>query len=77
MNDENKTDLLSLSPAELEALMLSIGEPKYRATQIFPHLHRGLAPTQMTKLGKATREKLDAVSYCHFLHRVKGQVYAL
>ena len=66
MNEENKTDLLSLSPAELEALLLSIGEPKYRATQIFPQLHRGLTPAQMTNIGKATREKLDAVSYCHF-----------
>lgn len=66
MNDAPKTDLLSLSPAELEALMLSIGEPKYRASQLFTQLHRGLAPSEMTNVGKATREKLDAVSYCHF-----------
>ena len=66
MNDEKKIDLLSLLPSELEQLMLSIGEPKSRASQLFPQLHRGLSPHEMTNVGKATREKLDAVSYCHF-----------
>ena len=66
MNDEKKIDLLSLLPHELEAFMLSIGEPKYRASQMFPQLHRGLLPTQMSNIGKALREKLEAVSYCHF-----------
>ena len=36
------TELLSLYPDELEALLVSVGEPKYRAKQIFPQLHRGL-----------------------------------
>ncbi len=66
MNDVQKIDLLSLLPAELEELMLSIGEPKYRASQLFTQLHRGQMPADMTNVGKATREKLDAVSYCHF-----------
>ena len=30
------TDLLSLTPDELTALLLDIGEPKYRAAQMFP-----------------------------------------
>ena len=38
----NKVDLLSLLPTELEALMLRLEEPKYRARQIFSQLHRGL-----------------------------------
>ncbi len=66
MNEtEKKTDLLSLTPEELEALVVSVGEPKYRAAQIFLQLHRGLALDEMTNIGKATREKLAAVSDCH------------
>ena len=56
------TDLLSLTPEELEALLVSVGEPKYRAAQMFPQLHRGVSPEQMTNIGKATRQKLDGVA---------------
>ncbi len=58
-------DLLSLLPAELEDLLLSVGEPKYRAAQMFPQLHRGLSPDGMTNIGKKTREKLAAVAEYH------------
>ena len=57
-----KKDLLSLLPQELEALLLSVGEPRYRASQMFPQLHRGIAPEQMTNIGKTTRERLSAVA---------------
>lgn len=56
------TDLLSLTPEELEALLVSVGEPKYRAAQMFPQLHRGVSPEQMTNIGKATRQKLAGVA---------------
>ena len=36
-----QTDLLSLYPEELTELIISLGEPKYRAGQIFPALHKG------------------------------------
>ena len=58
-------DLLSLYPAELEALLLSVGEPKYRAGQMFPQLHKGLSPEEMTNVGKKTREKLSEVAEYH------------
>ena len=58
MEATEKQELLSLLPNELETAMLAIGEPKYRAKQIFPQLHRGLSPDEMTNLGKALREKL-------------------
>ena len=58
-------DLLSLLPQELEALLLSVGEPKYRAAQMFPQLHRGLSPEQMTNVGKKTRAALAEVSEYH------------
>ena len=67
-------DLLSVFPEELEALLLSVGEPKYRAKQMFPQLHKGLSPEDMTNIGKKTREKLgdlaktdeDVLSYIAF-----------
>ncbi len=68
MDTENRKilpDLLSLMPEELEALMAEIGEPKYRALQLFEQLHRGLSPDEMTNIGKKTREKLAAASRYH------------
>ena len=62
----NKKDLISLSKDELSELILSIGEPKYRATQIFGQLHKGLIPAEMSNVGKKTVEKLNAVSSCSF-----------
>ena len=56
------TDLLSYTPEELEALLLSVGEPKYRAKQMFPQLHKGLSPEEMTNIGKVTRQKLSTVA---------------
>ena len=35
MEQAKAYDLLSLLPEELEALMLALGEPKYRAAQLF------------------------------------------
>ena len=61
---QTKTELLSLLPEELSELLLSLGEPKYRASQIFPQLHKGLSLDDMTNVGKVTRQKLnDATTY--------------
>lgn len=57
-----KPNLLSLFPEELEALLLSIGEPKYRAKQLFPDMMKGKAPSEITSIGKKTVEKLSEVS---------------
>ena len=54
-----KVDLLSLFPAELEEFMISIGEPKYRAKQLFSQMHKGISPSEMTNIGKATLAKLE------------------
>ncbi|MBR7098557.1 MAG: 23S rRNA (adenine(2503)-C(2))-methyltransferase RlmN [Clostridia bacterium] len=60
-----KTELLSLLPEELEELMTELGEAKYRAAQIFPQLHRGVSPDDMTNLGKALRQKLSEAAHWH------------
>lgn len=59
MSQQTKTDLLSLLPSELEAFVVSIGEPKYRASQLFSQMHKGIAPREMTNIGKSTLAKLD------------------
>ena len=53
--------ILSYYPSELEELMLSLGEPKYRAQQIFSQLHKGILLSEMTNVGKKTKEKLADV----------------
>lgn len=67
------TDLLSLLPEELEALFVGLGEPKYRARQMFPQLHRGLSPAEMTNIGKTTREKLAGTA-SYYLPRVRRKL---
>ena len=59
-------NILSYTPEELKALMAELGEPSYRAGQIFSQLHKGIALSEMTNVGKKTREKLEAVVDCSF-----------
>ena len=56
------TNILSYTPDELISLMEEIGEPKYRAKQIFTQLHQGKSILEMTNIGKATKEKIAAVA---------------
>ena len=55
-----KTDLKSMSIDELENLLMSMGEQKFRAKQIFQWLHekRVCSFDEMTNLSKSLREKL-------------------
>ena len=63
MNNTNKADLLSLYPEEFTELILSIGEPKYRAKQIFSQIHKGISPDEITNIGKETKRKLADVAF--------------
>ncbi|NCB50970.1 MAG: 23S rRNA (adenine(2503)-C(2))-methyltransferase RlmN [Clostridia bacterium] len=62
----DKIDIKSLLPEELEAAMADIGEPKYRAKQIFGWLNRGVESFDgMTNIPAALRKKLaDNFSLC-------------
>ena len=55
-------NILSYTPEELVSLMEEIGEPKYRAKQIFSQLHAGKSILEMTNIGKATKEKIASVA---------------
>ena len=53
-----KVDILSMLPEELEGYFLSIGEPKFRAKQVFARLHKGERIGEITNLSKALRQRL-------------------
>ena len=72
-----KKELLGLLPDELEELMLSLGEPRYRAEQLFVQLHRGLSPDEMTNIGARTRERLAAVTHYHLPRVARKLVSAI
>ncbi len=52
-------DLKDLEFCELESFLKELGEPKFRAKQIFSWLHKGVESfDEMTNISKGTREKL-------------------
>ena len=55
--------LTSMSIAELTELMSELGEPKFRARQVFEWLSKGARPEEMTNLSKTLREKLSELKY--------------
>lgn len=63
INTTEKLDLLSMLPDELEEFILSIGEPKYRAGQLFAGMSKGISPENMTNIGKITKEKIFEKAY--------------
>ena len=47
-------------PEELIEYFASLGEPKFRAKQVFPRLMKGERISEITNLSKALRERLEA-----------------
>ena len=56
-----KTDLKSMDLQEMEAFLVGLGEPKFRAKQLFDWVHAKQVDSfaEMTNLSKALREKLE------------------
>ena len=59
MNEMEKTQLLGMTPDELAAYLKALGQPAFRAKQVFSWLHQGAAFEQMSNLPKALRETRD------------------
>ena len=58
------TDLKDFEFDELCAFLKEMGEPRFRAAQIFEWLHKGVESyDEMTNISKATREKLKKTTY--------------
>lgn len=55
--------LLDLTPEELQAFLTELGQPAFRARQIFSWLHRGVPFSDMTNLPKTLRETLAARAF--------------
>ena len=53
-----KTQLLSMTPEELGAYLKELGQPAFRAKQVFAWLHQGVPFEKMSNLPKALRETL-------------------
>ena len=54
-----KKDIKSMFPEELAEMLKDMGEPSYRAKQVFKWLHSGVNSfDEMTNISKALREKL-------------------
>lgn len=58
-----KIDILSLSFEELEEKITSLGEPKYRAKQIFSWINKGMWDDEMKNIPLALRKKLNEVFF--------------
>lgn len=72
-----KRDLLSYDYDELEALIISMGEPKYRAGQIFTQLARGKAPDAMPGVPRALAARLCGEAPYHLPQVERRQVSAV
>ncbi len=59
-----RTDIKSMYIYELEEMLGELGEPKYRALQIFKWLHKGLNSfDEMTNISQKLRQKLSENCY--------------
>ena len=57
-----KQDLKSMTLAEMQAAFRELGEPAFRAKQVFVWLHRGAVSfDEMTNLSKPLRQRLDGL----------------
>ena len=57
-------DIKSMTPEELAVWLKELGEPAFRAKQVFQWLYRGVTSFQeMTNLSKALRQKLEETAF--------------
>ena len=73
-----KQDLKSMTMAEMQAAFSELGQPAFRAKQVFTWLHRGATSfEEMTNLSKPLREALDARYFITQPHIARKQVSKL
>ena len=73
-----KPDILSLLPEELEAALAALGQPRFRAAQIFQWLGRGVRDfDEMTNLSRDLREKLKENFHLYAPKVLSKQVSAI
>ena len=71
-------DIKAMLPEEIAAALAEMGQPKYRAKQIFQWLARGVTSfDEMTNLSKVLRAALSEQFYISKLEMLRKQVSAL
>ncbi|MBO5341012.1 MAG: 23S rRNA (adenine(2503)-C(2))-methyltransferase RlmN [Oscillospiraceae bacterium] len=71
-------DIKSKNLTEMTAFFKEMGEPGFRAKQVFRWLHRGVTSfDEMSDLSKGLREKLSATCYINSLKVERKQVSAI
>lgn len=72
------TDLKAMLPAELEEYLKNLGQPKFRAKQLFTWFAKGAVSfEEMSNIPKALGEKLSEEGYINALKLLKKQVSAI
>lgn len=67
-----RADLKSMTREELTSYISSLGEPAFRAKQIFRWIHRGVASFEaMSDLPKSLKERLDKEAFITTIHVFK------
>lgn len=56
-------NLTDMDIGELELLLTEMGQPKFRARQVFEWIQKGVKPDAMSNLPKALREKLSVLRW--------------
>ena len=69
-------DIKSMTREELSAELAAMGEPAFRAKQVFSWLHRGARFEEMSNLPKSLRERLAAEYELHIPEAARKQVSA-
>ena len=77
MSELQKIDLLCLSLSELEDFFSTLGEPKYRAKQLFTQMHRGVTLDAITNISAKTKEKILERGFYSFPRIAQKLVSAL
>ncbi len=73
-----KIDIRSMTKAELSAFLEDLGQPKFRAAQIFKWLQSGIEDfDEMTNIPKSLRERLNEASYLANVKIVKRYASSL
>lgn len=69
------TDIRSMSPDELTKYIISLGQPKFRAKQVFLWLHKGISDfDEMVNVPKSLREQLKNESSLNIAECVRCQI---
>ncbi|MCQ2554852.1 MAG: 23S rRNA (adenine(2503)-C(2))-methyltransferase RlmN [Clostridia bacterium] len=71
------TNLLDLQLNELEELIVSLNEPKFRAKQVYDWLYKGKDIDEMKNIPSGLKEKLKEVSYVSLPEIERVQVSSL